>query len=95
MKVDRVKMVESFLENETNKADFDYEIERQLTRHRLCKSMGAKTLNIWKYGEYTNEEGNEEVDDKDIDERGYKKRNLSITNVLPQLEGADTSGNND
>ena len=83
MKVDRVKMVESFLENETNKADFDYEIERQLTRHRLCKSMGAKTLNIWKYGEYINQEGNEEVDDKDIDERGYKKRNLSITNVLP------------
>ena len=45
--------------------------------------MGAKTLNIWKYGEYTNEEGGEEVDDKDIDERGYKKRCFSITNVLP------------
>jgi len=85
-KVDRVKMVESFLQKANHKGDFDPEIERKLTQHRLSASFEALTVNTWDYGE-DHEEANdlpvESYDEKRL--RLKQKRCFSITNTLPTL----------
>ena len=83
MKVDRVKMVENFLESANSKADYDPDFERKLKSHRLSKSYGARTVNIWKCGEFASE--HHEQEDEDFDSGGKQKRSNSITNVMPQL----------
>ena len=45
--VDRVKMVEEFLQRADMQGHFHPELERKLGRHRLSASFDAKTVNIW------------------------------------------------
>ena len=81
----RVKMVETFLQKQAAlQGNFDPEFERKLGRHRLSASYDAKTINIWKYGVYAE---NQEANNADYDEyeSGAKKRSISIVNVLPVL----------
>ena len=63
MKVDRVKMVETFLESATNKADYDPDFERKLKSHRLSASYEARSRNIWTSGDFATERHDEEDDD--------------------------------
>ena len=87
MKVDRVKMVESFLQSANHKGDFDPDFERKLTQHRLSSSFEALPVDIWRTGEYANLEVEDHFDYQDeLSGKGQgMKRSNSITNVLPPL----------
>ena len=77
--VDRVKMVEEFLQRADMQGHFHPELERKLGRHRLSASFDAKTVNIWQYGDAQDDEHSGGL------EGGQKKRHISITNILPVM----------
>lgn len=77
-------MVETFLESQTKKADYDPFFERKLKSHRLSASYEARSLNIWTCGDFATERHDE--DDDDLGEDGKQKRSSSITNILPQVD---------
>ena len=66
-------MVESFLENQNSKADYDPDFERKLKSHRFSASFAPRAVNIWKCGEFatTHHEEDEQL------------RATSITNIMP------------
>ena len=79
MKVDRVKMVEKFLEDAKLRNEYDPNLERKLRQHRVSTSLqNLHSVNIWQCGEFESA-----VDEED---ESLKKRASSFVNIMPVVK---------